>query len=194
MIPNDLCKNFTVLKKCTNKFDCLVYEMLYVNARKPSLNVQSDSIFVMFSNSFSQLFVFSHCFLTPIFATFYILLLSCQSCQVINSVFGLLCRKTVPREREDTRVWYRETMFSQTVHGIFPCTNTFCTSSPLPRQKKPEGIANLKKAICVVQSDLIIGVTLHFFLFEFKSVDDVGTGKPREMLTLHTNPHAVGSH
>ena len=28
-------------------------------------------------------------------------------------------------------------------------------------------------------------------LFEFKSVDDVGAGKLREMLTLHTNPHAV---
>ena len=125
MIPNDLCKNFTVLKKCTNKFDCLVYEMLYVNTRKPSLNVQSDSIFVMFSNSFSQLFVYSHCFLTPIFATFYILLLSCQSCQVINSVFGLLCRKTVPREREDTRVWYRETMFSQTVSWDFPLHEYF---------------------------------------------------------------------
>ena len=27
--------------------------------------------------------------------------------------------------------------------------------------------------------------------FEFKSVDDVGAGKLREMLTLHTNPHAV---
>ena len=28
-------------------------------------------------------------------------------------------------------------------------------------------------------------------MFEFKSVDDVGTGKLREMLTLHTNPHTV---
>ena len=28
-------------------------------------------------------------------------------------------------------------------------------------------------------------------LVEFKSVDDVGAGKLREMLTLHTNPHAV---
>ena len=30
-----------------------------------------------------------------------------------------------------------------------------------------------------------------FLLFEFKSVDDVGTEKLREMPTLHTNPHAV---
>ena len=28
-------------------------------------------------------------------------------------------------------------------------------------------------------------------LFEFKAVDDVGAGKLREMLTLHTNSHAV---
>ena len=28
-------------------------------------------------------------------------------------------------------------------------------------------------------------------LFEFKSVDDVGAGKLKGMLTLHTNPHAV---
>ena len=30
-----------------------------------------------------------------------------------------------------------------------------------------------------------------FLLFEFKSVDDAGAGKLREMPTLHTNPHAV---
>ena len=30
-----------------------------------------------------------------------------------------------------------------------------------------------------------------FLLFEFKSVDDVGAGKLRQMLTLHTNPHTV---
>ena len=66
----------------------------------------------------------------------------------------------------------------------------YLVSTPPPRN--PEGVANLKKAICVVRSDSIIGVTLYFFLlFEFKSVDDVGAGKLSEMLTLHTNPHAV---
>ena len=43
-IPQDLLKRFEVLKKCRNKFDCLVYEMLYIRALKPNLNVQSDSI------------------------------------------------------------------------------------------------------------------------------------------------------
>ena len=67
---------------------------------------------------------------------------------------------------------------------------------PRPRPvppRNPEGAANLKEAICVVRSDSIVGVTLQVLsLFEFKSVDhDVGAGKLREMLTLHTNPHTV---
>ena len=43
-MPQDLLKRFKVLKKCRNKFDCLVYEMLFIRALKPNLNVQSDSI------------------------------------------------------------------------------------------------------------------------------------------------------
>ena len=36
--------NFTVLKKCNGKFDCILYEMLLIRKRKPNLNIQSDSI------------------------------------------------------------------------------------------------------------------------------------------------------
>ena len=43
-MPQDLLKRFQELKKCKNKFDCLVYEMLFIRALKPNLNVQSDSI------------------------------------------------------------------------------------------------------------------------------------------------------
>ena len=43
-MPQDLLKGFEVLKKCRNKFDCLVYEMLFIRTLKPNLNVQSDSI------------------------------------------------------------------------------------------------------------------------------------------------------
>ena len=32
------------IKKCKNKFDCLVYEMLFIRSLKPNLNVQADSI------------------------------------------------------------------------------------------------------------------------------------------------------
>ena len=43
-MPEDLLKYFKVLRKGRNKFDCLVYEMLFIRALKPNLNVQSDSI------------------------------------------------------------------------------------------------------------------------------------------------------
>ena len=39
-IPQDLLKRFEVLKKCRNKFDCLVYEILLIRTLKPNLNVQ----------------------------------------------------------------------------------------------------------------------------------------------------------
>ena len=35
---------FTVLKKCKGKWDCLVFEMLYIKKIKPTLNKQCDSI------------------------------------------------------------------------------------------------------------------------------------------------------
>ena len=35
---------FKFLKKCNSKFDCSVYEMLYIKDIKPSLNTQADSI------------------------------------------------------------------------------------------------------------------------------------------------------
>jgi len=44
LAPKDLTKNFRVLMKCTNKFDCLVYEMFFILELRPTLNVQSDSI------------------------------------------------------------------------------------------------------------------------------------------------------
>ena len=54
--PKDLTSNFTILKKCNSKFDCLIYEMFFINELRPSLNVQCDSIrakvFKLFSNNF----------------------------------------------------------------------------------------------------------------------------------------------
>ena len=29
--PKDLTSNFAILKKCNSKFDCLIYEMFYIN-------------------------------------------------------------------------------------------------------------------------------------------------------------------
>ena len=44
LAPKDLNKNFKILKKCKNKFDCLIYEMFFIHELRPSLNVQSNSI------------------------------------------------------------------------------------------------------------------------------------------------------
>ncbi|XP_078368996.1 uncharacterized protein LOC144652975 [Oculina patagonica] len=35
---------FRVLKKCRGKFDCLIYEMLFIKKLRPNLNTQADSI------------------------------------------------------------------------------------------------------------------------------------------------------
>jgi len=43
-VPGELLNCFKVLKKCMNKFDCLVNEMLYIKQLTPSLNVETDSI------------------------------------------------------------------------------------------------------------------------------------------------------
>ena len=46
-------------------------------------------------------------------------LLGCLCGPVIKWAFGRRCQKVVSRGREDTRVWYRETMFSQLVSYEF---------------------------------------------------------------------------
>ena len=43
-VPKDLEKQFSVLKKCNDKFDCLVRKMLLIRELTSSLHVQSDSI------------------------------------------------------------------------------------------------------------------------------------------------------
>ena len=48
-VLKDLNKQFSVLNKCNNKFDCLMHEMLLFRKLTPSLNVQSDSIWAELS-------------------------------------------------------------------------------------------------------------------------------------------------
>ena len=43
-VPNNFLARLNVIKKCTNKFDCLVNEMLCIQYLKPALNVQLDSL------------------------------------------------------------------------------------------------------------------------------------------------------
>ena len=57
---------FKVLRKCNSKFDCLVYEMLYIKDIKPSLNTQAHSIraklFTWHFRTFCILFCIFICF------------------------------------------------------------------------------------------------------------------------------------
>ena len=36
-------KQFSVLRKCRSKFDCLIFQMLFIKELKPGLNTQTDS-------------------------------------------------------------------------------------------------------------------------------------------------------
>ena len=40
----NLTSNFSILKKCDQKLDCLLYKMLFIRKKKPSMDTQSDSI------------------------------------------------------------------------------------------------------------------------------------------------------
>ena len=42
--PTNLHEQFTTLKKCRGKFECLIYEMLLIRKKRPTLNTQNDSI------------------------------------------------------------------------------------------------------------------------------------------------------
>ena len=44
MSPNGIVQNFKILRKCQNKLDCLIFEMLFIKELKPTLNKQCDSI------------------------------------------------------------------------------------------------------------------------------------------------------
>ena len=44
LTPDNLIKNFKVLKKCRGKLECLIYEMLLIKNKRPKLNMQADSI------------------------------------------------------------------------------------------------------------------------------------------------------
>ena len=37
-------KHFSVLRKCRSKFDCLIFEMLFIKELKPGLKTEKDSV------------------------------------------------------------------------------------------------------------------------------------------------------
>ena len=57
--PTNLHEQFTTLKKCRGKFECLIYEMLLIRKKRPTLNTQNDSSETIYLH-FSHSFVYSH--------------------------------------------------------------------------------------------------------------------------------------
>ena len=93
---------------------------------------------------------------------------------VIKWAFGRRCQKVVSRGREDTRVWYRETMFSQMVsyefllhgalHGYFLYLVCAPPEKPTRRCEPEESYLPCSKRFDHGSHSII------FLLFEFKSV------------------------
>ena len=73
-VPNDLTKNFTILKKCKNKFDCLNCLIFFFNELRPSLHVQSDSICAKVFNilNYVILAVYTYTFAKKIYLHFWL--------------------------------------------------------------------------------------------------------------------------
>ena len=76
-------------------------------------------------------------------------------------------------------------LLHEPLHGYFLYLVCAPPEKPTRRCEPEEGYLRCSKRFDHRSHSII------FLLFEFKSVDDVGAGKLREMLTLHTNPHAV---
>ena len=71
-----LHEQFTTLKKCRGKFECLIYEMLLIRKKRPPLNTQNDSIpakrlFKNFSHFFLILLFINASFIVMYFLTYY---------------------------------------------------------------------------------------------------------------------------
>ena len=102
------------------------------------------------------------------------LLLGCPASPVIKWVSGRRCHKVVIRGRENTRVWYVETMFSQMVsyefllhgalHGYFLYLVSAPPEKPTRRCEPEEGYLRCSKLFDHGSNSII------FLLFEFKSV------------------------
>ena len=109
--------------------------------------------------------------------------------------FGRRCQKVVSRGREDTRVWYQETMFSHMVsyefllheplHGYFLYLVCAPPEKPTKRCEPKEGYLRCSNRFDHGSHSII------FYCSSLSQLDDVGARKLREMLALHSNRHAV---
>ena len=90
-----LLKRFEVLKKCRNKSESLVYEMLFIQrALKPNLNIQSGSIRANVFVNFSSQTRFNCCNLHDrIYIFFDNGVMTTPKRRILSFVFTILCFK-----------------------------------------------------------------------------------------------------
>ena len=73
--PREITKNVRVLRKCSNKFDCLIFEMLFIRDLRPKLNKQSDpSAHSCLFNTFNSFLILFTSYLYFIFAFRYFII------------------------------------------------------------------------------------------------------------------------
>ena len=76
MEPEDITQNFRILRKCQNKFDCLIFEMIFIKELKPTLNTNTAIQFApnyMFRAVLAAIILFLFFSIVCIFTHFYIL-------------------------------------------------------------------------------------------------------------------------
>ena len=78
--PREIAKIFRVLRKCSNKFDCLISGMFFIR-----LNKQSDSIGAKLFNTFNSFLILSTSYVYFIFAFCYFYFY----CSYVNTCFLL---------------------------------------------------------------------------------------------------------
>ena len=61
-MPECFIEQFHIIMKCSSRLDCLVKKMLYICMRKPTLNMQTDSIR---AKVFFRPFIVVYAFLVP---------------------------------------------------------------------------------------------------------------------------------
>ena len=127
---------FFVLRKCKNKFDCLVHEMLLISELTPSLNVQSDSIRAkLFAWHYIIIYIliFSELFLTVYFNHFKLengVMTTPKRYSILLFIFT--CLRKIDRRHEIMR---SQLMTSyNTLHWKFLISNFF--SSIVKREKQ----------------------------------------------------------
>ena len=161
--------------KYLNRLSCFFFNKVCLTGWLDDINDIHDwSLIVWFGVQITAILYFIHSVDLRFTKTDTVLLLGCPASPVINSVFGRLWRKTASRGREDTRVWYRETMFSQMVpydfslhgalHGYFLYLVSALSEKPTRRCEPEEGYLRCLKRFDHRSHSII------FLLFEVKSV------------------------